>query len=144
MNPERALIALSPTGALVGIAGLRGHQGGFLSASRPEFCRVFGPIGGSLRHLATLLHLRGAATPDMILDGVAVRPAWRGMGVARALVNAAATHARHVGHSALMVEVEARNRDALAAWSALEFAPAGRQRLGWPWHAPAHVLRRQV
>ncbi|WP_258869600.1 GNAT family N-acetyltransferase [Paracoccus thiocyanatus] len=62
-------------------------------------------------------------------------------GIAQALVRSAAAHARRRGHPALRAEVEAGNRDALAAWQAMGFLPQARQRLGWPWSAPAHVLR---
>lgn len=144
MHPDRALVALTPSGALVGIAGLRGPDGGFLSLSGADFRRVFGPVRGRLRHLSSLLHLSGAETADLILDGVAVRPQWRGCGIARALVQAAALCARDLGHPALMVEVEARNGDALAAWQALDFQLSGRQRLGWPWRGRAHVMRLPV
>lgn len=144
MNHERALIAVTRRGTLVGIAGLRGAEGGFLTPSVTHFHHAFGALGGSLRHLSGLLHQSGAETADLILDGVAVRPEWRRRGIGRALVEAASHHARHLGHPALMVEVEARNRDGLAAWRALAFQPAGRQRLGWPWRAQAHILRRPV
>ncbi|WP_246184804.1 GNAT family N-acetyltransferase [Paracoccus aestuariivivens] len=144
MNPDNALIAVTDRGALVGIAGLRGPWGGFLSPSGPDFHRTFGPWHGRLRHLSSKLHLSGDATADLILDGVAVRPQWRCRGIARALVDVAAGRARQLGHPALMVEVEAHNRDALAAWQALAFEASGRQKLGWPWRAPAHVMRRPV
>ncbi len=144
MVASRALAAVSDRGTLVGIAGLRGAQGGFLSPAAADFHQVFGGVRGGMRHLGSRLHRPGRETPDLILDGVAVRPHWRGRGVARALVAAALQEARDLGHPALMAEVEARNHAALAAWLALGFHHAGRQRLGWPWHPPAHVLRRVI
>lgn len=142
MRPECALIALSPQGMLIGIAGLRGVQGGFLAQGCDGFMAAFGPARGRLRHLVTRLHIAGAATTDLVLDGVAVRRGWRGRGVARALIEAAATQGRALGHPALLAEVEAANLGALAAWRAMGFQPAGRQMQGWPWRAPVHVLRR--
>ncbi|MDS9467096.1 GNAT family N-acetyltransferase [Paracoccus sp. MBLB3053] len=144
MNRERALIALDRNGALVGIAGLRGARGGILSPSAADFLATFGRYRGRLRHAASWLHRAGPETYDLILDGVAVRRHWRGRGVARALVAAAMEEARRLGHPALLVEVEARNLDALAAWQAMGFQSAGRQRLGWPWRARAHVLRKPL
>ena len=144
MNGERALIALSEAGTLVGIAGLRGAGGGFLSPEAEGFRTAFGPFRGHLRHMAAGLSRGGAETRDLILDGVAVRPPWRGQGIARALVDAATTEARRLGHPALRVEVEARNRAAYAVWTSLGFLPDGRQRMGWPWRARAHVLRLPV
>lgn len=144
MRPARALVAIDARGALVGLAGLRGPDGGFLEPERADFRAAFGPTGGALRGALIRLYRAGSPTGDLILDGVAVRPRWRGLGIARALAAAAEAEARRRGHPALLVEVEARNRAALASWLALGFQPAGRQHLGWPWHPRAHVLRRPV
>ncbi|SMO76790.1 GNAT family N-acetyltransferase [Paracoccus laeviglucosivorans] len=144
MQPGRALIALGPQGGLVGIAGLRGVEGGFLGDGTGGFVAAFGPARGRLRHLATHLHRGGVTTDDMILDGLVVRAGWRGRGIARALVDAAASQAGRLGHPALLAEVMADNPEALAAWQAMGFQPIGRQRQGWPWHAPAHLLRRAL
>ncbi len=144
MQPDQALVALGPQGGLVGIAGLRGAAGGFLSLRPQGFVAAFGPASGRLRHAALGLHASGQATGDLILDGVAVRRGWRGRGIARALVAAAAAEARRLGHPGLTAQVEAGNDSALAAWGALGFRCIGRHRLGWPWQPPAHVLRLPV
>jgi len=144
MRPERALVAVSPMGELVGIAGLRGAAGGFLDPGAGGFVAAWGPAGGRLRHLVAGLHRPGAETADLVVDGIAVRPRWRRQGVARALVEAAAAQARSLGHPALRAEVAAGNGDGLAAWRAMGFRPQSRQRLGWPWSPPAHVLRRAL
>jgi len=134
-------VALAPSGRLVGIVGLRGAGGGFLDPSAEGFVAVWGPARGRLRHLAAGLYRPGAATADLVLDGIAVLPQWRRQGIARALIRCAAAHASALGHPALRAEVQAGNRDGLAAWQAMGFCPLARQRLGWPWSAPAHVLR---
>lgn len=141
MRAERALVALAPSGRLVGIVGLRGAGGGFLDPSAEGFVAVWGPARGRLRHLAAGLYRPGAATADLVLDGIAVLPQWRRQGIARALIRCAAAHASALGHPALRAEVQAGNRDGLAAWQAMGFRALARQRLGWPWSAPAHVLR---
>lgn len=141
MRPEQALVALSPQGALLGLAGLRDARGGFLDPSAGHFVAVWGGTAGRLRHLSTALYRPGRGTADLVLDGLATQPRWRRQGVARALVSAAMAEARAQGRKGVLVEVEARNHTALAAWRALGFQPLPRQRLGWPWAAPAHVLR---
>ncbi|WP_347266949.1 GNAT family N-acetyltransferase [Paracoccus sp. (in: a-proteobacteria)] len=141
MRPDHALLALSPSGRPVGIAGLRDSRGGLLAPDAAGFLGVWGPRRGLLRHLLTGLYRPGAATADMILDGVAVAAPWRRRGLARALVAAAAARASAHGHEALLAEVAAGNGVALAAWQAMGFRPVARQRLGWPWSAPAVVLR---
>ena len=144
MQPDRAIIALTPQGGLIALAGLRNADGGFLSGSAAGFIATFGPARGRLRHLATGLHRGGTQTGDLILDGVAVRRGWQRRGIARALVLAAEAEARRQGYPALLAEVEAANDAALAAWQRLGFCPIGHQRQGWPWNRPAHVLRRPV
>lgn len=141
MRPERALVALSPDGRLLGIAGLRDAGGGFLDPAAHSFVTVWGPARGRLRHLSTTLFRPGRATSDLVLDGIAIHPRWRRLGIARSLVAAASAHARALGHPALRAEVAADNHSGLAAWQAMGFQPLHRQRLGWPWSAPAHVLR---
>lgn len=140
MQPGHGLAACCD-GRLVGIAGLRDASGGLLSAEPQDFAAVWGPAGGRLCRRLAALNRGGPETCDMLLDGLAVRPAWRRRGVARALVAAAAGQARRMGHPGLRVEVAAGNDAGLAAWLALGFQPLGRQRSGWPWAAPAHVLR---
>lgn len=141
MQPDHALVALSPAGRLVGIAGLRDARGGFLKSDIGGFVDVWGPRHGRTYHLLTALCRPGGETADLVLDGLAIHPAWRRHGLARALVDAAGQHARARGHAALRAEVEAGNRDGLAAWQAMGFQPVARQRLGWPWRPPARVLR---
>lgn len=141
MQPEQALVALSPAGDLLGILGLRDARGGFLDPARHSFVAVWGPAGGRLRHLSTALCRPGGTTGDLVLDGLAVPPRWRRQGIARALVGAAAELARSRGHAGLRAEVAADNHTALSAWRALGFVALHRQRQGWPWTAPAHVLR---
>lgn len=144
MRPAQALVALSPQGGLLGLAGLRDARGGFLDADPGHFVAVWGRTGGRLRHLSTALYRPGPGTADLVLDGLATHPRVRRRGVARALVQAALAEAQAQGRSGLRVEVEAGNHTALAAWRALGFQPLPRHRLGWPWTAPAHVLRLAV
>ena len=141
LRPDHALVALSAQGQLVGIAGLRDARGGFLAADPHSFRAVWGTARGRLCHLSTGLYRAGPQTEDLVIDGIAIRPDWRRQGIARALVNAAADHARAQGHVALRAEVAADNREALAAWRAMGFQRQSRHRLGWPWSRPAHVLR---
>lgn len=142
MQPQHALVTLAPSGGIIALAGLRDAQGGFLAMHGADFVRALGPVRGRMRRAATVLCRGGAPTSDLILDGVAVRRGWRGRGLARALVAQAQAEARALGHPALRAEVTAGNATALAAWQAMGFHPHGRERLGWLWRPPAHVLRR--
>ena len=144
MRPDLGLVALAPSGRLVGMAGLVDGRGAFLEGRAAGYADAFGPVAGRLRALCARLYRGGPATTDLVIQGCAVAPGWRRRGVARALAAAAETHARARGHPALRVEVEAGNKLGLAVWQAMGFRPVARQRLGWPWSPPAHVLRRPV
>lgn len=145
LNPEQALVALSPAGALIGLMGWRGVQGGFLSPTPARFRRVWGPMRGRACHLATRLWRPGPATSDLIVDGIIIAPEWRKRGICRALLAHAGQIAAERGHPGLRVEVEAANQPALSAYAALGFQPVTRARAGWAWtRHPAHILRRPL
>lgn len=144
MRPERALVLLGPAGGIIGMAGLRDAQGGFLELSPPGYRQALGPWLGRLALATDLLHRSGAQTTDLVLDGVVVRRGWQRRGLARALVDAAEAEARRRGYPGLRAEVAAGNLGGRAAWQAMGFQPQGRGRLGWLWSAPAFVLRRPV
>ena len=141
LRADHALVALSPQGRLIGIAGFRDAQGGLLATDPHSFRAVWGGTRGRLCHLSTGLYRAGPQTEDLVIDGIAIHPGWRRQGIARALVRAVADHARARGHNALRAEVAAGNPEALAAWRAMGFSRQSRHRLGWPWSRPAHVLR---
>jgi [ribosomal protein S18]-alanine N-acetyltransferase len=59
---------------------------------------------------------------------VAVAPARRRQGIARALMQDSATHAKHAGLSALFLEVRDSNDAARALYASLGFVPIGRRK----------------
>lgn len=144
MRADHTLVALSSRGQLVGIAGLRDTDGGILTAGSHQFRTVWGNAHGCLHHLGTRLYRAGPPTPDLVIDGIAIHPAWRRRGIARVLVRTVADHARTRGHMALRAEVADANRAGLAAWYAMGFSGHMRHRLGWPWSRRAHVLRLPI
>ena len=62
------------------------------------------------------------------MDNVAVLPAFRRQGVARALMEALAARARELGLSFLTLEVRLSNTEAAALYRGLGFREAGRRR----------------
>lgn len=72
--------------------------------------------------------LARVAADEAELLTVAVRPAARRHGLARALVERAAAQAAALGAAAMFLEVAEANAPALGLYAALGFAPRGRRR----------------
>lgn len=141
MRPARALAALDPCGGLIGLAGLRDASGGFIEASPDAFGVAFGAMGGVLRALVDTLYRPGPESPDMVLDGIVIRPDRRRQGVGRALILCAARHAAAQGYPGLRVELDAGNDKAAELYRGLGFQPVAQLRIGWPWSPRAAIMR---
>lgn len=127
MRACHGIAAIGADGRLMGIAGFRDRQGGFL-AHTPW--------------LARLLYRAAPATADLVIDGIVVDGPRRGVG--RALLEGAAQAARRADHPGLRAEVELRNAAAMAFYTATGFTEIGRGAFGWPWSGAVAVLHRPV
>lgn len=111
-------------GAVVGVAGLRDHRGGFARGAAP----------------AAILYRAGPATDDLVIDGIAVARPRQGDG-ARLLAGARDV-ARRWHRPGLRAEVAMANHAAMAFYAANGFCTVAQGRYGWPWTGPVAVLRR--
>ncbi|MDP5305901.1 GNAT family N-acetyltransferase [Paracoccus spongiarum] len=119
------IVALDACDRVLGVVGLRDGEGGF-------------PV---VTPLAARLAFRAApATDDLVIDGIVVSAAGRGIG--RALMAAAQDRAAQGGHPGLRVEVGARNRAARDFYRRIGFVEIGRGRFGWPLSPPVVLMRR--
>lgn len=138
IHPQAALVARSPAGRVIGLAGLRDVSGGLIDA-RTALTPALGRCRGSVARLGLILWRAGPATEDLVLDGLVVHPRARRHGVARALIRACLAEAVARGRPGLRVEVLAANRAALALYRAEGFAPIARHR---PGHGRAALILR--
>jgi GNAT superfamily N-acetyltransferase len=100
--------------------------------------------GGPLR--LRLTELLNRALPAMMIREIAVDEAWRGRGVARALLDAAAILAGNTGLPRLTLTVNEANTGALAAYRRLGFALVARgpcfPHRHWPASAATLLMQR--
>lgn len=143
-HPDRALAALGPDGALIGMAGLRDSSGGFTQASTTAYRAAFGICGTPLRTLSEALYRIGPDSPDMLIDGLVVAKPWRRQGIAAALIRKAVDQAARNGYPGLRVEFSADNSGAESLYHALGFQPVTQARMGWPWNRPTMIMRLPV
>lgn len=139
LRPQAALCAFDISGRLVGLAGLRGSGGGLLDWGVP-MRPCLGPMRSALSRARFRLWRGGPATPDMVLDGLAVHPQKQKQGIATLLLQAAVAQASIGGYSGLQVEVDMRNEASLQLHRKAGFQEVGRFRAGH--NRKALVLRK--
>lgn len=140
---SNVLVALNAQGRVLGMAGLRDASGGMLDHCSTRFVAAWGPMGRPL-HWAFGFYRAGGDTSDLIIDGIAVLRQFRGQGLARALIEAAAEHAHLRGYPGLCAEVQRGNHPATALYLSSGFQLSGESRIGWPWSGRAQIMRRPV
>ena len=125
--PAHGVVALDRAGQVIGVAGLRDADGGFLRRASSLACVLY----------------RGApATSALVIDGIATALPRQGIG--RALIFAALDEAGRQGRPGLQAEVALGNQTARAFYRSLGFAEQGRGRYAWPWSGPVLLLHLGV
>ena len=105
MRSDHCLTALSPDGALLGIAGFKTAQGTFAGGSQADLTAIYGPFGGRWRGFTLRLLGNDSDTTRFLLDGLCVTAEARGRGVGTALLEAIAAEGRARGYPALRLDV---------------------------------------
>jgi ribosomal protein S18 acetylase RimI-like enzyme len=127
---DHALVALSPDGALMGLAGFRSPRGAFADGDLGDLMRAYGPAGGLWRGAALWCLSREVDNDRFLFDGICVDRAARGQGVGTALIAAAAALAAERGYAHLRLDVIDTNLRARALYERLGFRATATQRLG--------------
>jgi ribosomal protein S18 acetylase RimI-like enzyme len=129
VQPDHAVVALDGAGALVAMAGFRSTHGAYMPLSPRNLARVYGRFGGMWR--SGLLRWLGedADQGHFLIDGIVVRPDWRGRGVGSAMIAVLAAQAQAAGYGTLRLEVSDENLRARALYERLGFKPGHHQRL---------------
>ena len=132
LTPAHALCALSDSGELIGLAGLKTSAGGLVTAGRAEVAQVYGRLG-ALWRAAVLDRFEHRLTDrQLLVDGLFVAPQARGRGVGSALLEAVLREARWRGLDEVRLAVADGNPRARALYERHGFLPAERADL-WPY-----------
>ncbi len=125
LDPKFCLTASAPDGTLLGLAGFKTSEGALVGGDWSDLKRVFGTVGAAWR--APLLSMvERKVEPDLLLmDGIAVAPEARGMGVGTQLLNGIVDLARTRNLRAVRLDVIDTNPRARALYERQGFEAKG-------------------
>jgi ribosomal protein S18 acetylase RimI-like enzyme len=130
LNPEFALVARAPDGALLGLAGFKTGEGGLVEGSFAQMAQAYGWFGATWRGLV-LSVLEREVKPDVFqMDGIFVDEGARGMGVGTALLQAVADEAQKRGLGQVHLDVIDINPRARALYERVGFRAVKTEQTG--------------
>ncbi len=130
INPRQALVALDDDGSLLGLAGFKTPEGGFVDGTFGMMRRVYGTWGALWRGFALHLLSREVDNRRFLMDGICVTRAARGRGVGTALIAGIVGLARAGDYPEVRLDVIDTNLRARALYERLGFLPVRTERLG--------------
>lgn len=123
IDPAFCLSAVSGDGAtLLGIAGFKTKDGAMVGGGLAEMAAVYGWVGAVLRGVLLSALERDLADGQLLMDGIAVAPQARGLGIGSALLDAVCQHALKCGVAELRLDVIDTNPRARALYERKGFA----------------------
>jgi ribosomal protein S18 acetylase RimI-like enzyme len=128
LDPERVIIAVVDDN-LAGFVGLAYSRRNFMSFTRRDFTRRFGPIGGGFRHFIYRTCARPRLDRDLVVDGLGVAVSMRRRGIGARLIAAVCEFARANGFRAVRLEVAETNEDARRLYERAGFVIVRTRRL---------------
>ncbi len=93
-NPRFALCARDNTGAILGIAGFKTSEGALIGGGFADLRAIYGGLGATWRAALLSVLERDLETGSLLMDGICVTRAARGMGLGTALLHAIKDEAR--------------------------------------------------
>ncbi len=130
IRADHAIVAISDSGRLLGIAGFKTPQGSFAAGTPDEMRASYGIFGGTWR--ARLLGFLSDEidNENFPLDGLCVVDDRHGQGIGSALMGAIAAEARLRGYGAVRLDVIDGNTRAQALYHRLGFVETRRAEIG--------------
>lgn len=128
--PDNAFSAQSHDGRLLGVAGFKTARGGLVAGAYSQLARSYGWFGALWRGSLLDVMDRPLAPGQMLIDGLFVAEAARGLGVGTALIEAVVAEALRCGMQEVRLEVVEGNDRARALYERRGFVPVGEFRLG--------------
>ncbi|MEL6197338.1 MAG: GNAT family N-acetyltransferase [Pseudomonadota bacterium] len=130
MRSDQCLAALSPSGALLALAGIKTAEGVFVDGGLRDLAAVYGLLGALWRAAALALLERPLAPGVLLMDGIAEAGGARGMGIGTMLLDAVEAEARRRGLGSVRLDVIDTNPKARALYERRGYLVSGQERLG--------------
>lgn len=129
-NPDFALVARTPDGAVVGLAGFKTRDGALIGGELNDLAAAYGWFSALWRGSLMSLIERDLNDGTLLMDGISVDAIMRGQGVGTALLNAIKAEAIRRGATAVRLDVIDANPRARALYERQGFEAIGTDHLG--------------
>lgn len=130
LNPDFAISAISPKGDILGAAGFKTDKGALVGGELADLAAAYGWLGTLWRAPLLSLLERDLAPDCLLMDGIFVSEAARGMGIGSALLEAIKTEAAARGLREVRLDVINTNPRARALYERQGFVAGETQHLG--------------
>lgn len=130
ISPDFALIARTPAGRVIGVAGFKTSRGGLSGGGIRDIARHYGWFGTLWRAPLLALLERDLADDILLMDGICVNVSARGLGVGTALLRAIKAQAQTLGLSSVRLDVIDINPRARALYERQGFVATGTEDIG--------------
>ncbi|SIO21785.1 GNAT family N-acetyltransferase [Vannielia litorea] len=141
VQPRFALSAVED-GRLLGVAGFKLPEGGFMAGNLADMARHYGWLGAAWRGPLLDLFERDLVAGQLLMDGIFVAEGARGRGVGTALIGAIMAEAAARGCGEVRLDVVEGNERARRLYERCGFVARGEVRAGLL--APVLGFRRAV
>ncbi len=125
LDPSHCLTVSSPGGTLLGIAGFKTAEGAFVGGTAADLRRVYGTAGLIWRAPLLSLVERTIEPGFLLMDGIAVSPDARGLGIGSALLDAVEEEALRRNLKAVRLDVIDTNPRARTLYERCGFEAKG-------------------
>ncbi|MCM0752670.1 N-acetyltransferase [Brucella pseudogrignonensis] len=105
LDPGHAISAVSSQGKFLGVAGFKTRSGAFVDGEYADLVGIYGAISATVRGLLVGALERKCDEQTLLMDGIVVTPAARGLGVGTALLAAIEKHAIDLGLTQVRLDV---------------------------------------
>jgi ribosomal protein S18 acetylase RimI-like enzyme len=131
LDPSHAFVATSE-GRIIGIAGFKTSAGALTSGISLRLLRARLGLWHSLRAVAVLMLFRRALRPNQLLmDGISVSPAARGVGIGTKLLDRIKNYAADEGYLTVRLDVIDTNHAARRLYERQGFVATATVRFGY-------------
>ena len=130
LNPDFALIARGPDGAILGVAGFKTAEGALIGGGLRDLAQVYGWLSTLWRAPLLALVERDLAEGILLMDGICVSSQARGLGMGTALLRAIKDEATAQGLTSVRLDVIDTNPRARALYEREGFQEIGQENLG--------------